>query len=169
MKSDRACGARLQLLPLTCQPRARPTTYTYTCQERGKMILSHNIFVTTLQTCFSVMKKYHSKVSWNILPLSNSGLKTLAFPKLFPLFKVMGDFLEKTGFRAVFFRFISCCVAIFAPISVKFLLQGLNWFFRTPYLIKKIILTNCSSVNDPPILTKKQPKAAIFAKLTFGA
>ena len=31
-----------------------------------------------------------------------------------------------------FFGLFSSCVAIFAPISVKFWLQGWNWFFRPP-------------------------------------
>ena len=34
-------------------------------------------------------------------------------------------------------------------------------------LFKKIILTNCSCVHDPLILTQKQPKVAIFDKTYF--
>ena len=39
--------------------------------------------------------------------------------------------------------------------------------YQPPYFIKKIILTNRSPVNDPPILAQKQPKMAIFEKADY--
>ena len=40
--------------------------------------------------------------------------------------------------------------------------------YQPPYcMYKKIILTNRSHVNDPPILAQKQPKMAIFEKADY--
>ena len=45
---------------------------------------------------------------------------------------------------------------------------GLNLIFKTTlFYKKKITLTNRSRVNNPPILTQKQPKVAIFHKTDF--
>ena len=39
-----------------------------------------------------------------------------------------------------------------------------GYLYQPPYFIKKIISTNRSRVNDPPILAQKQPKMDIFEK-----
>ena len=55
------------------------------------------------------------------------------FKNLFQKLNFLGDFWEK---------------AFFWPIFVFFR----TWFFRPPYFIIFFILTNCSRVNDPPIM-----------------
>ena len=71
---------------------------------------------------------------------------------------------EKKRVLWLFFSGLSfCCVANFAPISMKFWLQ--NWFFRPPYFIKKFILTNPSRVNDPPYFDPKTVKNGYFKKV----
>ena len=57
-------------------------------------------------------------------------------------------------FLFFFFRIFFLLLGHFSPISMKFWLQGQNWFFQTTlFYKKKLILTNRSRINDPPILT----------------
>ena len=58
VKSDRACGPLLQLLPLTCLPSARPPTYT--CSEISKNISKgFQMFTKHLKNGRQYFKRYN--------------------------------------------------------------------------------------------------------------